>query len=64
MNNLAHWETWSPWVIAEPDAAVKVSKDGKYHEWEGKIIGSGKETYLVFSSVSYLNSLKEWLSNK
>ncbi len=41
LNNLAHWETWSPWVIAEPDAAVKVSKDGKYHEWEGKIIGSG-----------------------
>lgn len=41
LNDLHHWKKWSPWVIAEPDATLNVDPDGKYHEWEGKIIGSG-----------------------
>ena len=41
LNDLHHWEKWSPWVIAEPDAKLSVDKDGKYHEWEGNVIGSG-----------------------
>ncbi len=41
INDLSNWEQWSPWVIAEPTAMINVAKDGKYHDWEGDIIGSG-----------------------
>lgn len=66
INDLHQWEAWSPWVIAEPDAAISVAKDGKYHEWEGEIIGAGNlkivhevENELVEMN---LNFLKPWKS--
>ena len=40
------WPTWSPWLIAEPDAKVEVSGDGKkvgdVYSWSGEIIGEGE----------------------
>ena len=39
INDLSNWEQWSPWVIAEPNAQLNVAADGKYHEWDGEIIG-------------------------
>ena len=66
INDLHQWERWSPWVIAEPTAEITVAKDGKYHEWDGKIIGSGNlkiieemENQLVEMQ---LNFLKPWKS--
>ena len=41
INDLSNWEQWSPWVIAEPNAQLNVAADGKYHEWDGEIIGAG-----------------------
>ena len=41
LNDLHQWEAWSPWMLAEPTAKITVAKDGKYHEWEGEIIGTG-----------------------
>ena len=66
IKDLHQWERWSPWVIAEPTAEITVAKDGKYHEWDGKIIGSGNlkiieevENQLVEMQ---LNFLKPWKS--
>lgn len=44
LSDFNHWITWSPWLIAEPDAKVDVSALGKSYSWEGKRIGSGKMT--------------------
>ena len=41
INDLNNWEQWSPWTLAEPTAKITVAKDGKYHDWDGDIIGSG-----------------------
>ena len=66
VSNLKHWETWSPWVIAEPSANIVVAKDGQYHEWEGKIIGSGNLKILSSQPnsevVMALTFLKPWKS--
>ena len=43
INDLSNWEQWSPWVIAEPNAQLNVAADGKYHEWDGEIIGHRAE---------------------
>lgn len=66
INDLSNWKAWSPWVIAEPTAAVNVAKDGKYHDWEGDIIGSGnlkiEEEVKNKSVVMNLQFLKPWKS--
>ena len=66
LNDLHQWEAWSPWVLAEPTAKITVAKDGKYHEWEGEIIGAGnlkidheKENELIEMSLHFL---KPWKS--
>lgn len=41
INNFNHWQAWSPWLIQEPEATVKVSEDSKFYEWKGERIGSG-----------------------
>jgi len=66
INNLSNWEQWSPWVIAEPTAQLNVAKDGKYHEWDGEIIGAGNlkiQEEIENESVSMaLTFLKPWKS--
>lgn len=64
LNDLHLWEAWSPWVLAEPTAKITVAKDGKYHEWEGEIIGAGnlkidheKENELIEMSLHFLKLL-------
>lgn len=67
ISNLSHWEKWSPWVIAEPSANLSITKDGKYHEWEGDIIGSGN--LKIIDEIENqnltmdLNFLKPWKSH-
>lgn len=40
------WTTWSPWLIAEPEATVTVSPDsssvGSTYAWKGDITGQGQ----------------------
>ena len=44
------WPTWSPWLIAEPEAAVKISDDsnsvGSSYSWEGDVTGAGELEHL------------------
>ena len=60
-----HWPHWSPWLIAEPDAAIDIREDGKYYSWSGNRVGSGEMTILNESDdgVDYdLAFLKPWKS--
>jgi DNA gyrase inhibitor GyrI len=36
------WPTWSPWLIAEPDAKLSYAADGRGYTWDGSITGSGE----------------------
>lgn len=40
------WTTWSPWLVAEPDAEVKVSENpsdvGAVYSWNGEVTGQGE----------------------
>jgi len=40
--NLENWDTWSPWLIMEPEAVVTVADDKKSYHWEGKRVGEGR----------------------
>jgi len=66
ISDLNNWQEWSPWVIAEPRAQLNVSSDGKFHEWDGDIIGAGNlkiQDEVENQSVTMaLNFLKPWKS--
>jgi DNA gyrase inhibitor GyrI len=66
LNNFNYWTDWSPWLICEPEASVKVADDTKYYEWEGKRIGSGNMQVTAENpntSIDYdLTFLKPWKS--
>ena len=40
-----HWNSWSPWTIAEPDCPIQIEGVAGTHghsmQWDGQIIGSG-----------------------
>lgn len=60
-----HWQAWSPWLLSEPEARVKVNEDGKYYEWEGNRVGAGNMTVLKEEKeqIDYdLTFLKPWKS--
>lgn len=44
------WTTWSPWLIAEPDAQVKITGSpgavGSIYSWKGNIVGAGEIEHL------------------
>ncbi len=42
LNDFSTWQTWSPWLIMDPEAKVTVSEDKKSYEWEGPRSGSGE----------------------
>jgi effector-binding domain-containing protein len=45
------WTTWSPWLLAEPEAKVTVSDDsssvGSTYAWEGNVTGAGELEHQV-----------------
>lgn len=47
--DLKQWDSWSPWLMHEPDATLKygdiTDKAGGWYSWEGKYIGAGKMTH-------------------
>ncbi len=66
VNDFNHWTAWSPWLIMEPEATVKIDPDAKYYEWEGGRVGSGNMKITQekpYASVDYdLTFLKPWKS--
>jgi hypothetical protein len=44
------WTTWSPWLIAEPQAKVDISdrsnQVGSTYHWSGKVVGEGRLEHL------------------
>jgi effector-binding domain-containing protein/uncharacterized protein YndB with AHSA1/START domain len=67
ISDFHHWTTWSPWLLMEPEAKVRVDDNGKYYEWEGSRIGSGNMRILSAGEnkeVEYdLEFLKPWKSS-
>ncbi len=66
IENLEKWKAWSPWLIVEPDANVKTTEEGNFHEWQGKRIGEGnlritekEENSMVACDLTFL---KPWKS--
>ncbi|MEM6688932.1 MAG: SRPBCC family protein, partial [Planctomycetota bacterium] len=49
VSDFATWQTWSPWLQADPEANVTVSQDsdsvGSTYEWSGGVCGAGKLTH-------------------
>ena len=46
VSDFDNWTTWSPWLVAEPDAKVEVSADsnsvGSIYQWDGNVVGAGE----------------------
>lgn len=67
LSDFNNWHPWSPWLISEPEAKVKVSENNKFYEWEGKVVGSGqmrimeeKENQEIHIDLTFL---KPWKSH-
>lgn len=66
LNHMSNWQTWSPWLIMDPDTKVEVSENEKSYSWAGKRTGEGsmqisQET--KNKSIDYdLTFLKPWKS--
>jgi effector-binding domain-containing protein len=49
IRDLKTWNSWSPWVLHEPDIKMEFSKnsekEGGSYQWDGKLIGAGKVTH-------------------
>ena len=67
LSDFHHWQSWSPWLLAEPDARVDIASKGDFYEWEGKIVGAGQmqitQTSEKFDFLGIdLTFLKPWKS--
>ncbi|MEC5126198.1 SRPBCC family protein [Verrucomicrobiales bacterium BCK34] len=66
IRNFKTWPDWSPWLIADPDAAVIFDLDDKGYSWKGPVAGSGGmriEGVQENEKISYdLAFLKPWKS--
>lgn len=66
VRDFKRWPAWSPWLIAEPDAKMTYSPDGRGYAWEGNITGSGEMEITGGDppwSIDYrLTFLKPWKS--
>lgn len=51
VSDFNEWPKWSPWLIAQPDAKIGVSGDGKkvgdIYSWSGELIGEGELEHRV-----------------
>jgi len=41
LNRMSTWQSWSPWIISDPDATVDVAADDKSYSWTGNRTGEG-----------------------
>jgi predicted transcriptional regulator YdeE len=42
ISDFGQWQTWSPWLLAEPECNINTSKNGTLYHWQGEIVGEGK----------------------
>ncbi|MCA9191186.1 MAG: SRPBCC family protein [Planctomycetales bacterium] len=58
LSDFGSWTTWSPWLIAEPDAQVTVSADsksvGSQYAWEGKMTGQGEIQHMTLNKPDFI----------
>ena len=64
-----NWYFWSPWTVCEPDCPIEIQghagEQGASMQWNGKMIGSGKNTirYADEHGIYYdLEFFKPWKS--
>lgn len=61
-----NWSSWSPWLLLEEGGKVNVQADGKFYEWDGKLVGAGNMTVLEENAPNHVKSdltfLKPWKS--
>ena len=65
LSDFHQWQSWSPWLMAEPEAKVEVREDGKYYEWDGNRVGAGTMELLNETDQKIdckLTFLKPWKS--
>lgn len=65
LSDMSQWQTWSPWLISEPDAKVNVRADNKFYSWSGKRVGVGQMEIVnqTENNIDYdLTFLKPWKS--
>ena len=69
IQDFKEWNSWSPWTIIEPECPIEIEGNpgevGHSMHWEGKIIGSGKNTLssIEGSTFNYdLEFIKPWKS--
>lgn len=66
VSDMSQWEAWSPWLIMDPKADVKVREDKQFYSWEGPRVGAGEMQVARTEenkSVDYdLMFLKPWKS--
>lgn len=66
LNQMSTWQTWSPWLIMDPDTKVDVGTDNKSYSWSGKRTGKGHmkiTSEIKNQSINYdLSFLKPWKS--
>jgi len=66
LNRMSTWQSWSPWIISDPDATVDVAADDKSYSWTGNRTGEGHMEITKEEknkSIDYdLTFLKPWKS--
>ncbi len=69
VEDFSKWNSWSPWTIIEPSCPIEIQgkpkSSGHTMKWDGKIIGSGRNTVRSYSEneICYdLEFLKPWKS--
>ena len=50
VSDLKHWDSWSPWLMHEPDSTIEYGDSTDtpqgWYSWSGKHIGAGKMTHI------------------
>ena len=66
LNNFEEWAIWSPWLIMDPKAKIKVHDDKQSYEWNGQRVGAGNMKIIdqeLNKAVTYeLEFIKPWKS--
>ena len=71
VKDFSTWTEWSPWLPADPDAIVTISRDpaslDSHYHWEGDLVGEGHMVNLELnegrSIHQSLDFIKPWKSN-
>ena len=62
--NLESWQEWSPWLAQEPTAEHSFHGTpgvvGSYTQWNGEVIGAGKQTLTTIEEPKYLEMKLEF----